>query len=194
MTQVKINGEEILSKQKTELKKVDFSIQQQNGEWQQQEREVFDHGNAVTVLLYNKEKGTVILTKQFRIATYLNGNNSGMLLEACAGLLEDGETPEATVVREIKEETGYQVEGVEKIFEAYSSPGAYKELVHYFTVAVTDSQKTGEGGGLAEEGEDVKLVEIPFAQALQMVSDGGIRDAKTIALLLYAQVNKLLEA
>ena len=192
MTQVKINGEEILYKEKTVLKKIDFSIQQTNGEWQQQEREVFDHGDAVTALLYNREKGTVLLTKQFRIATYVNGNNDGMLLEACAGLLEEGETPEETVIREIEEETGYKVKSVEKIFEAYSSPGAYKELVHYFTVAVSDSQKKSEGGGLAEEGEDVKLVELPFTQALQMVTSGEIKDVKTIVLLLHAQVNKLL--
>ncbi|RYZ59828.1 MAG: NUDIX domain-containing protein [Chitinophagaceae bacterium] len=192
MTEVKIHGEEILSQQKTVLKKVDFSVRQTNGEWQQQQREVFDHGDAVTALLYNKEKGTVLLTRQFRIATYLNGNTDGMLLEACAGLLEEGETPEETVLREIAEETGYEVKGVTKLFEAYSSPGAYKERVHYFTAAVSDSQKKGEGGGLAEEGEDVKLVEIPFAKAIQMVAAGEIRDAKTIVLLFHAQVNNLL--
>ena len=192
MTQVKINREEILSQQKTVLKKVDFSIQQKNGEWQSQEREVFDHGNAVTALLYNKEKGTVLLTRQFRVATYLNGNSSGQLLETCAGLLEEGETPEETMIREISEETGYEVNGVEKLFEAYSSPGAYQELVHYFIAAVSDGQKTGAGGGLAQEGEDVKLVELPFAQAIQMLAKGEIRDAKTILLLLYAQVNILL--
>jgi GDP-mannose pyrophosphatase NudK len=192
MTQVKINGEEILYKQKTVLKKISFSIQQANGEWQDQEREVFDHGDAVTALLYNREKGTVLLTKQFRIATYLNGNKDGLLLEACAGLLEEGETPEETVIREIAEETGYEVQSVDKLFEAYSSPGAYKERVHYFTAAITDSQKKSEGGGLAEEGEDVKLVEVPFAQALQMVTNGEIRDVKTIVLLLHAQVNNLL--
>lgn len=192
MTQVKINNEEILSQQKTVLKKVDFSIRQTNGEWQQQAREVFDHGDAVTALLYNKEKGTVLLTRQFRIATYLNGNPDGMLLEACAGLLEEGETPEKTMRREIAEETGYEVNEVTKLFEAFSSPGAYNERVHYFTAAVNDSQKKSEGGGLAEEGEDVKLVELPFAKAMQMVAAGEIRDAKTIVLLLYAQVNNLL--
>jgi nudix-type nucleoside diphosphatase (YffH/AdpP family) len=192
MAEVKINGEEILSQQKTVLKKIDFSLQQIDGTWQDQQREVFDHGNAVTALLYNKEKRTVLLTKQFRIATFLNGNKSGMLLEACAGLLEEGETPEQTMLREIKEETGYEVKTVEKLFDAYSSPGAYKELVHYFLAPVTEKQKTGEGGGLAEEGEDVKLVELPFEKAVQMVSNGEIKDAKTIVLLLYAQVNKLL--
>lgn len=192
MAQVKINSERIVYAKKTVLKQVDFSLQQKNGEWQQQEREVFDHGNAVTALLYNKAKGTVLLTRQFRIATYLNGNSNGMLLEACAGLLEEGETPEETMIREIREETGYEVEKVEKIFEAYSSPGAYKELVHYFVVPVTDKQKTSAGGGLAEEGEDVKLVELPFPKALQMVMDGEIKDGKTIALLLYAQVKNLL--
>lgn len=192
MTQVRINGEEILSKQKTTLTKVDFSIQQKDGKWQNQQREVFDHGNAVTALLYNKEKGTVLLTRQFRLATYLNGNSSGMLLEACAGLLEEGETPEETMIREIEEETGYAVKSVEKLFEAYSSPGVYKELVHYFLAPVTEGQKNSEGGGLAEEGEDVKLVELPFEKAIQMVAKGEIRDAKTIVLLLYAHVNKLL--
>ena len=108
------------------------------------------------------------------------------------GKLKKGESWHEAALREIKEETGYEVQKVEKLFEAYSSPGAYKELIHYFVAAITDAQKRSEGGGLAEEGEDVEMVELPFSKAIQMVTNGEIQDAKTIALLLYAKVTNLL--
>lgn len=193
MAKLKINKEKVLYDGHTNLKQYDFEVQQSDGQWKQQELEVLDHGNAVTILLYNKKTGNVLLTRQFRLASHVNGNEGGMLLEACAGLLDGDEPPAEAVIREVKEETGYVIKDVQQIFSAYSSPGVYAELLHYFVAPYSRDQKEEEGGGLEEEGEDVVVVEIPFSKALQMVQAGEIRDAKTILLLLYAQANRLLD-
>lgn len=192
MANARITNEKILSDEKYTFKRIDFDLQKKNGEWQSQKREVFDHGNAVTVLLYNPEEKTVLLTKQFRIATYVNGNADGMLLETPAGLLDENESPEEAMLREIREETGYALTSVQKVFEAYSTPGSVTELIHYFVAPYRKDQKQGEGGGLEEEGEDVTVVELPFAEAVQMMNNGSIRDAKTLLLLHYALLKKLV--
>jgi GDP-mannose pyrophosphatase NudK len=192
MAQVRIKNEKILSDEQYVLKRIDFDIQKKNGEWESQKREVFDHGNAATVLLYNPAEKTIVLTRQFRIPAYLNGHHNGMLTEAPAGMLEESESPEATIIREIREETGFEIENVEKIFEAYSSPGAFTELIHYYIAPYSKEQKTGEGGGLAEEGEEVNTMELPFAEALRMLEAGEIKDAKTILLLQYAQLKNII--
>ena len=192
MSQVKIKEEKILSDKHYTLKQIDFDIQKKNGEWENQKREVFDHGDAVTALLYNKENRTVILTKQFRIATYVNGNSNGMLLETCAGLLEDNESPEKAIIREIKEETGYAITDVQKVYEGYTSAGVLTELVHFYIAPYTKEQKVDKGGGLEEEGEEVKVIEMPFDEAVQMMERGELRDVKTILLLQYAQLKQLL--
>jgi len=192
MAQVKITGEKILSDEYFKLKRVDFDIQKKNGEWENQQREVYDHGNAVTALLYNKEAGTVLLTKQFRIATYVNGNNNGMLTETCAGILEDGEAPDEAMIREIKEETGYAVSSVQKVYEAYTSAGSLNELLYFYVAPYTKDQKVEKGGGLEEEGEELRIIEMPFAEAIDRVEKGEIKDAKTIMLLQYAQLKQLL--
>lgn len=192
MASVKIKHEEILSDEHTTLKRIDFDLQKKNGEWQEQSREVFDHGNAATVLLYNPDEKTIILTKQFRIATFVNGNPTGMLTETPAGLLEEGEAPEKTMIREIKEETGYEVTDLTKVYEAYSSAGAYTELIHFYVAPYRKEQKLAKGGGLEEEGEEIRVLEVPFNEAIQMLEKGEIKDAKTILLLLYAQLKGLL--
>jgi nudix-type nucleoside diphosphatase (YffH/AdpP family) len=192
MAQVKIKDEKILSDEHFVLKRIDFDIQKKTGKWETQKREVFDHGNAVTVLLYNKETRTVILTEQFRIATYVNGNPDGMLIETPAGLLEKDEAPEKGMLREIEEETGYAVPELQKVYEAYTSAGSLAELVHFYVAPYTKEQKVAKGGGLEEEGEELKVMELPFDEALQMIENGKIRDAKTIMLLQYAQVKNLL--
>lgn len=174
------------------LHEVSFDIQNKKGEWQEQKREVYNHGNAVTVLLYNKEARTVILTEQFRMASYVNGNKDGMLIETPAGLLESGEEPEAALIREIKEETGYAVTDVRKVMEVYSSPGAYTELLYLFVAPYTAAQKVSKGGGLEDEGEELKVMEIPFDEAVRMLNGGEIKDAKTVMLLQYAAINGLL--
>jgi GDP-mannose pyrophosphatase NudK len=188
MAQVKIKKEKVLSDEHTTLKSIEFDMQKKNGEWETQTREVFDHGNAATVLLYNPDEKTVLLTKQFRIATYVNGNSTGMLIETPAGLLEEGEAPEKTMIREIKEETGYDVNEVKKVYEAYSSAGAFTELIHFYVASYRKDQKVAKGGGLEEEGEEIKVMEVPFAQAFRMMESGEIKDAKTILLLLHAKV------
>jgi nudix-type nucleoside diphosphatase (YffH/AdpP family) len=152
---------------------------------------VYDHGNAVAALLYNKQKGTVLLTRQFRLPAYLN-DGEGMLLEACAGLVENGEEPEATMKREIKEEMGYEVERLQKIFEVYSSPGSLKELLFLVVGEYDQQQKVADGGGLKDEGEDIEVVEMPLAEAIEKASSGQIRDAKTVILILWLHQKQLI--
>jgi len=154
-------------------------------------REVYDRGNGATILLYNKERQTVILTRQFRLPTYVNGNDTGMLIEACAGLL-DKDNPEVAIRRETEEETGYQIGTVKKVFEAYMSPGSVTEILYFFVAPYTKEMKVSEGGGLKEEDENIEVLEIPYATALEMIASGGIRDGKTILLLQYAQLQQLL--
>ncbi|RZJ41860.1 MAG: NUDIX domain-containing protein, partial [Chryseobacterium sp.] len=162
-----------------------------NGEWENQKLEVFNHGNAVTVLLYNKENQTVILTRQFRLPTYLNGNESGMLIETCAGLL-DKDNPETAIKRETEEETGYKIKDVQKVFEAYMSPGSVTEILYFFTAEYSKDMKVSEGGGHHEEQENIEVLELPFQSALEMIKTGEIKDGKTIMLLQYAQINGLV--
>ncbi len=184
--------EELLSDNWYVLKKVAFEYRNNNGEWEKQAREVYDRGNGAAILLYNRDRRTVILTRQFRMPTYKNQNPTGMLIEACAGLL-DNETPEATVIRETEEETGYKIAKVHKVGEAYMSPGSVTEILHLYVAEYDAGMASGAGGGLAEEQENIEVLELPFSQALEMVRTGEIRDGKTILLLQYAELNGLLE-
>jgi GDP-mannose pyrophosphatase NudK len=188
---VDIKNIQLLSQNWYVLKKVDFAYQLNNGVWQTQSREVYDRGNGATILLYNRGKRTVILTKQFRMPTYLNGNKSGMLIEACAGLL-DKDNPEECIRRETEEETGYHVSSVKKIFEAYMSPGSVTEILHFFIAEYTDDMKTSKGGGLESDQENIEVIELPFQQAFDMITRGDIKDAKTIMLLQYAKIHDLI--
>ncbi|QIZ52333.1 GDP-mannose pyrophosphatase NudK [Dickeya zeae] len=168
------------------LHKYVFDLKRKNGGTVRQMREVYDRGNGATILLYNRAKGTVVLTRQFRMPTYLNGNESGMLLEACAGLLDD-QSPEQCIRNEAIEETGYRIGQVEKLFEAYMSPGGVTELLHFFAAEYDDTQRRTSGGGV--EDEDIEVLELPFSEAMAMVKDGRIKDGKTIMLLQHAQIN-----
>lgn len=192
MANLRITKEEKIGGDKHPLIKYTFEKRKPNGERETQERQVFRHGNAVTALLYNPEGRTVILVRQFRIASYVNGNPEGTLLETSAGLLEEGEAPEAAVLREIKEETGYAVPAVQKVYEAYSSAGVFDEMIYYYVAPYAPEQKVAKGGGLEEEGEDVKVIEMPFDEAMRRVRSGELKDAKTILLLLHAQVAGLV--
>lgn len=174
------------------LNKVVFDYQTRDGGWVSQAREAYDRGNGATVLLYNKEKGTVILIRQFRMPTYLNGNEDGMMIETCAGLL-DGDDPETCVLKEAEEESGIRPKRAVKVFEAYMSPGAVTEIIHFYVAEYREEDRVGHGGGLDEEQEDIEVLEVPFQEALKMVSDGQIRDAKTIMLLQYASLNRLFD-
>jgi len=186
-----ITNTTILSNNWYTLKKVTFDYLKNNGHWQTQHREAYDRGNGATVLLYNKELKTVVLTRQFRLPTYINGNETGMLIEACAGLL-DRDNPEDCIRRETEEETGYKISHVQKVFEAYMSPGSVTEILYFFVAEYTKDMKITDGGGLEHDQEDIEVLELPFDKALQMVNNGEIKDAETIMLLQYAQIHKLL--
>jgi GDP-mannose pyrophosphatase NudK len=190
---VKIIEVEILSGQKYTLKKVVFEKRDSSGEWKTLEREVYDRGNAATILLYNIQKRTVILTAQFRMPTYLNGNPDGMLLEVCAGMLDD-DSPEECARREALEETGYRVGNLKKVFSSYMSAGGVTELLHFFTGTYLEKDKVEEGGGLKDEQEDIEVVEMDFDKAFEMIGRGGIMDGKTIMLLQHAQINKIFDS
>ena len=188
---VKITKTEVLSDNWYVLRKVTFEYQKHDGTWETQSREAYDRGNGATILLYNREKSTVILTRQFRMPTYVNGNPDGMLIEACAGLL-DKDNPEDCIRRETEEETGYKVTDVRKVFEAYMSPGSVTEILYFFIAEYSRDMKVSDGGGLEHDQENIEVLELPFAEALQMVANGQIRDAKTIMLLQYAQIHGLV--
>lgn len=187
---IKIEKTELLSANWYKLKKVTFQIKSKEGEWLSQSRECYDRGNGATILLYNTEKRTVILTKQFRMPTYINGNDTGMLIEACAGLLdEDG--PEEAIKRETEEETGYKISQPKKLFELYMSPGSVTEILYFFMAEYSREQKVSEGGGV-DAHEDIDVLEIRFEEAMQMVYSGEIRDAKTVILLQHLKLQQLL--
>ena len=186
---VRIQKEEILSNSWYTLKKITFDYQKLDGTWKTQNREAYDRGNGATILLYNKVSKTVILTRQFRLPSFINGNSNGMLIEACAGLL-DQDQPEVAIKRETEEETGFRIKEVKKIFEAYMSPGSVTELLYFFVAEYVKSEKVSEGGGL--DGEDIEVLEIPFKNALAMISSGEIKDGKTIMLLYYAKLEQLI--
>ena len=183
---------ELLSKHYYTLNKLTFDYKMSNGTWVTQVRECYDRGDGAGILLYNKEKGTVILTKQFRMPTFLNDNKDGMLVEICAGML-DKDNPEACIIRETEEEVGYRLKEVKKIFEAYSSPGVMTEKMHFFIGEYTEAMKVNEGGGLESEHEDIEVLELPFTEAVTMLNNGEINDTRTIVLLQYAIIHKLLD-
>lgn len=188
---IHIEKTEILSDNWYTLKKITFNILKKDGTTETQSREAYDRGNGAVILLYNSAEKTVILTKQFRMPTYINGNTDGMLIEACAGLL-DNDHPEECIKRETEEETGYKISEVEKVFEAYMSPGSVTEILHFFIAEYSSEMKITNGGGLEEEGEDIEVLEINIEKALQMIDSGEIKDAKTIMLLQHVRLKKLV--
>lgn len=180
--------EELLSDNWYTLKKYTYDYQRRDGTWHEQQREAYDRGNGACVLLYNLKKRSVILTRQFRLPAYLNGAADGMLVEVAAGLLDDA-SPAERVKLEAEEETGYRVDQVEPVFAPYMSPGAVTEKVHCFTARYDDTTLVSDGGGLAEEGEDIEVLEFVFDDALAMAYDGRIQDGKTVMLLLHAALH-----
>jgi GDP-mannose pyrophosphatase NudK len=190
---VSLVKEEILSDNWYTLRKITFDYKRGDGSWERQSREAYDRGNGATILLYNKETQTIVLTRQFRMPTYTNGNETGMLIETCAGLL-DKDNAEDCIKRETEEETGYKIRSVRKIFEAYMSPGSVTEILHFFTAEYSEEMKVGDGGGSQTEQENIEVMEIPFTQAVNMILTGEIKDAKTMMLIQYAQLAGLLAA
>lgn len=182
---------EILSDNWYTLKKVTYDYLT-NGTWKTLNREAYDRGNGAVILLYNKTLKTVILIKQFRLPTYINGNESGMLIEACAGLL-DKDNAEDCIRRETEEETGYKITEIKKIFEAYMSPGSVTEILHFFIAEYSKEMKVNDGGGLDHEQENIEVLEIKFDEAMNMIDNGEIKDAKTIMLLQYLKLHQLID-
>ncbi len=188
---ITIQKTELLSNNWYILNNVTFDYQKPDNSIITQKREVYDRGNGAAILLYNKENRTIILTRQFRLPTYLNGNTSGMMIEVCAGLL-DQDKPEQCIIRETEEETGYRINKVEKIMETYMSPGAITEILYLFIGEYDASMKVSDGGGLEEEQENIEVLEMPFDKAYNMIATGELKDAKTIMLLQYAKINNLV--
>lgn len=190
-TLVNILTTDILSDNWYILKKIVYQLRLADGSHQTQTRELYDRGNGATILLYNRAQRTVILTRQFRLPTYVNGNEDGMMIEACAGLL-DKDNPEDCIRRETEEETGYVITDVQKVMEAYMSPGSVTEILYFFIAEYTASMKMNEGGGIAHEQENIQVLELPYDEALGMIDSGEIRDAKTIMLLQYLRLKQIL--
>mgnify|MGYP003114791305 FL=1 len=174
------------------LEKITFEYLRDDGVWEKQAREAYDRGNGAAILLYNVDKRKVVLTKQFRMPTYVNGNEDGMMIEVCAGLLEKGNA-EATIKMEVEEETGYKIDKVKKVFEAYMSPGSVTEILYFFIGEYDDAMKVSEGGGAEDETENIDVLELDFKEAIAMMKSGQIKDAKTIMLLQYAQVQQIFD-
>lgn len=191
ISNVKILETEVLSDNWYVLRKITYQYTRNKGTIHTQVREVYDRGNGATILLYNKERKTIILTRQFRLPTFVNGNETGMLIEACAGLL-DQENPEDCIRRETEEETGYKVKDVRKIFEAYMSPGSVTEILYFFIAEYSNAMKVADGGGAADEEENIEVLEMNLDEAMQMIDDGRIKDAKTIILLQYVKLKNIL--
>ncbi len=191
MSNINILKTEVLSNNWYTLRKITYKQTHADGTVSEQSREAYDRGNGATILLFNKAAKTVTLTRQFRLPTYLNGNESGYLIETCAGLL-DRDNAEECIRRETEEESGYKISKVEKIFEAYMSPGSVTEILYFFVAEYTKDMKVSEGGGVEEEQENIQVLEIDYQKALNMVNNGEIKDAKTIMLLQYAQIHQLI--
>lgn len=183
---------ETLSNDWYTLNKINFDFNLKSGEWVNQSRESYDRGNGATILLYNIKNKTIILIKQFRMPAYISGNETGIIIETCAGLL-DGDNPETCIIKETEEETGYRIKNVKKVFESYMSPGAVTEIIYFFIAEYDELMKVSEGGGLESEHEEIDILEMDFEKAYNMIESGEIVDAKTIMLLQYLKISNLLD-
>ena len=184
---VRIEEATVLSDQWAVLTKTRFAFRRSDGEWQVQVRESYDRGNGATILLYDRTRRTIVLTRQFRYPAYVSGHDD-LLIETPAGLL-DAMEPEARIRAETEEETGYRIGRIEKVFEAFMSPGSVTERLFFFIGEYRLSDRTSAGGGHAGEGEDIETLEVTIDEALAMIADGRIIDAKTIMLIQHAALH-----
>lgn len=182
---------ELLTKNWGKLQKLTYEFRREDGTWETQVREVYDRGNGATILLYNSLNRTILLTRQFRIPTFLNGNTDGLMIETCAGKLDE-DNPDDCIKREVMEETGYAVPSVTKIYEAYMSPGSVTEVIHFYVAPYDQSMKKESGGGLSSEQENIEVLEVSIDDAVSMIENGIIKDGKTIMLIQYAFIKKLV--
>lgn len=181
---VRLLDVQLLSSDWYVLRKITFELRRRDGNWQRQSREAYDRGNGAALLLFDPRRRTVVLTRQFRLPALINGSADGYLIEACAGLL-DGDDPETCIRREAEEETGYHIRAPRKVFEAYMSPGSVTEKLHFFVADYRAEDRIQAGGGMAEEGEDIEVIEMLLAEALAAITSGTIQDGKTILLLQH---------
>jgi nudix-type nucleoside diphosphatase (YffH/AdpP family) len=182
---VRVRNVELLASGWHVLRRTTLDYQGADGQWSTQQRETYDRGNGATILLYDLQRATVLLTRQFRFPVYVNGHSDGMLVEAAAGLLDDDD-PETAIRRETQEELGVDIGDLQHVFDVYMSPGSVTERLHFYAAAYTPRDRVGPGGGLADDGEDIDVLELPFLEALDRIDSGGIVDAKTIMLLQWA--------
>lgn len=183
-----------LSKAWATLLEINYDYRFKDGTWKRISRESYDRGHGTGILLYNVDKGTIILTKQFRMPIYHTNKDEAMSIEVCAGAIDDNDLPESTIIREVEEEVGYLVKDVKKVMETYMSPGALTEKMYLYVAPYSEEMKVNEGGGLASEHEEIEVMEIPFSKALEMMASGEIQDAKTIILLQYAQIHNIFKS
>ena len=184
---IRVKDVRLLSDNHYILKTTTFDWRRNDGTWQTQHRETYDRGNGATLLPYNRARRTVVLVKQFRYPAYVNGCDD-LMIEAAAGLL-DNASPEERIRAEAEEETGYRLREVQKVFEAYMSPGSVTEKLHFFVAEYDASMRVGAGGGVAEEGEEIEVLEPTIDEALAMIASGAVCDAKTVMLLQYAAMH-----
>ncbi|WP_423919353.1 NUDIX domain-containing protein [Frigoribacterium sp. 2-23] len=185
---VRVRDVEVTSDGWHVLRRTTFDVRGRDGRWSTQQRETYDRGNGATILLYDAARGTVLLTRQFRYPAYVNDHPDGMLIEAAAGLLDEDD-PETAIRREAHEELGVEVGDLTHVFDAYMSPGSVTERVHFYAAPYSPGDRTGAGGGVAAEGEDIEILELPLDEALAMIDDGRIADGKTIMLLQWAALH-----
>jgi GDP-mannose pyrophosphatase NudK len=191
MSKIRILDTEILSQTKYRLEKVTYAYSGYDGKERVQHREIYQRNQSAAILLYDPNRKTILLGEQLRLPVYMN-NDSGYLLEVCAGIIEEDESPEQCILREAEEEMGYLIRETEKIAESYMSPGAIVEYTHFFIGEYSPDMKTGEGGGKKEEGEDINILELSYDEAKHKLDSGKIRDAKSIILLQYAIIKGII--
>jgi nudix-type nucleoside diphosphatase (YffH/AdpP family) len=183
--------ETVLSNEKYLLRRLDFEQRRRDGRWQPLRRELYDHGNAAAILPYDPARGTVLLVRQIRFVTYLNGYQHP-LLEVCAGML-DQDDPKTAIIREAEEELGYRISSPRHVFDAFMSPGCFSERLSFFVATYGAADHIGRGGGLAAEGEDIEVLEMPLDEAVAMIGRGEIVDAKTMLLLQWAKLHGITD-
>lgn len=192
MNNLKNINKTVLSHDWAKLERIDYDYQFKNGKWKRLSRECYNRGNGAAILLYNVKKQTVILTKQFRMPAYDNVKSEGMSIEVCAGAIDNNDQPLETIIRETEEEVGYKIHEAKQVLTAYTSPGALTEKMFLFVAEYSEEMKVNCGGGLEAEDEDIEILELSFSTVLEMIKNEEIIDAKSIMLLQYAQIHKLL--
>jgi nudix-type nucleoside diphosphatase (YffH/AdpP family) len=190
---VRILDTQLLSDNWYVLRTISFELRRRDGSWQRQNREAYDRGNGAALLLFDPRRRTVVLTRQFRLPAFINGCADGYLIEACAGLL-DGKDPETCIRKEAEEETGFRIRTPRKVFEAYMSPGSVTEKLHFFVAEYQAEDRINAGGGLAEEGEDIEVIEMPLAEAMAGIRNGLIQDGKTVMLLQHVALSQVTDS